>query len=229
MRDYIQNDWYIAAYEPIKNINFNSIGILHVGVLEQKFLDSRDAITGTFVTITVIVSIITVLLSYFISRRIVSPINDLASAAENVAQGEFDTRVAYTSNDELGDLAETFNLMAEKLRRRDDKIKEFTKSRIMQSERLALVGQLSANVAHELNNPLTAIIGIAQLLQSGELSEGVKQDLEKLVGEAHRAGKIVRSLLDFSRQQRPERSPVFVEEVLDSTRKILAYIRTGES
>jgi two-component system NtrC family sensor kinase len=98
-----------------------------------------------------------------------------------------------------------------------------SQDKLVQSEKMAAIGKLVAGVAHELNNPLTAIIGIAQLLQSGELSEGVKQDLEKLVGEAHRAGKIVRSLLDFSRQQRPERSPVFVEDVLNSTLRILAY------
>ena len=98
-----------------------------------------------------------------------------------------------------------------------------SQDKLVQSEKMAAIGKLVAGVAHELNNPLTAIIGIAQLLQTGELSEGVKQDLEKLVGEAHRAGKIVRSLLDFSRQQRPERSPVFVEDVLNSTLKILAY------
>jgi signal transduction histidine kinase/CheY-like chemotaxis protein len=98
-----------------------------------------------------------------------------------------------------------------------------SQDKLVQSEKMAAIGKLVAGVAHELNNPLTAIIGIAQLLQSGELSEGVKQDLEKLVGEAHRAGKIVRSLLDFSRQQRPERSPVLIEAVLNSTLKILAY------
>jgi len=98
-----------------------------------------------------------------------------------------------------------------------------SQDKLVQSEKMAAIGKLVAGVAHELNNPLTAIIGIAQLLQSGELSEGVKQDLEKLVGEAHRAGKIVRSLLDFARQQRSERSSVLVEDVLSSTLKILAY------
>ncbi len=98
-----------------------------------------------------------------------------------------------------------------------------SQDKLVQSEKLAAIGKLIAGVAHELNNPLTAIIGIAQLLQSGELDGGVKQDLEKLVSEAHRAGKIVRSLLDFSRQQRPERRPVLVDDVLTSTLTILAY------
>jgi signal transduction histidine kinase len=98
-----------------------------------------------------------------------------------------------------------------------------SQDKLVQSEKLAAIGKLIAGVAHELNNPLTAIIGIAQLLQTEELGGGVKQDLEKLVSEAHRAGKIVRSLLDFSRQQRPERRPVLVDDVLSSTMTILAY------
>jgi len=98
-----------------------------------------------------------------------------------------------------------------------------SQDKLVKSEKMAAIGKLVAGVAHELNNPLTAIIGIAQLLQSGTLGIEVKQDLEKLVAEAHRAGKIVRSLLDFSRQQRPERHPVFIDDILNSTLKILAY------
>jgi signal transduction histidine kinase/ActR/RegA family two-component response regulator len=102
-----------------------------------------------------------------------------------------------------------------------------SQARLVQSEKMAAVGRLVAGVAHELNNPLTAIIGISQLtqslLESGESGERLRDDLQRLVAEAHRAGRIVRSLLDFSRQKPSERRPVQVNEVLTGTLEILAH------
>jgi len=94
---------------------------------------------------------------------------------------------------------------------------------LLQSEKMAAVGQLTAGVAHEINNPLTAILGYAQLLQDQEMSEGVRDFILKLHKQALRTHKIVQNLLSFSRQQRPQRQLVDVARVLENTLSLREY------
>ena len=214
-RAYVVNNWYITAYEPIKSINHRIIGILYVGILEQKYVDIRQQTIVAFLTITLVGALVSMLLAYFISRSISRPINLLVSASGEVARGNLETRVEKNSNDELGELADTFNSMASALKERDEKLKEFTRSKIMESERLALIGQLSANVAHELNNPLQGIVTYSHLLLEELATDNPARDsLEKIVAQANRSRDIIRGLLDFSRQRKPDKTLCDVNVVL---------------
>ena len=214
-RAYVVNNWYITAYEPIKDLNHQIIGILYVGILEQKYVDIKQQTLFTFLGITLVGAIVSMALAYYISRGISLPINKLASASREVARGNLETRVKIRSNDELGELAETFNSMASALKERDEKLKEFTKNKIMESERLALIGQLSANVAHELNNPLTGIVTYSHLLLEELPDNDPSRDfLEKIVIQANRSKDIIRGLLDFSRQRKPDKTLSDVNTVL---------------
>jgi two-component system NtrC family sensor kinase len=215
-RAYVVNNWYITAYEPIRNSRNNIIGILYVGVLEQKYLDIRRETVLTFLAVTLIGTLITMVAAYFIARRISIPIIKMVSASNEVAQGNLDAKVEVDTNDELQDLAESFNAMADALKRRDNQIKDFTTKKIMESERLALVGQLSANIAHELNNPLQGIVTFSHLVL-----EDLKTDdqslvfsLEKIAGQANRCRDIIRGLLDFARQRKPDKAFCDINEVL---------------
>ncbi len=96
-------------------------------------------------------------------------------------------------------------------------------ARLVQSEKLAAVGELVAGVAHELNNPLTSIIGFVELLQLNDLNDSAQKDLDRVVVQAQRAAGIVRGLLDFARQHPPERTPVQIHNMLNKALDLLAY------
>jgi two-component system NtrC family sensor kinase len=214
-RAYVVNDWYITAYEPIRDINSKIIGILYVGILEQKYIDIERRTVLVFLTIALMGVLVSMGLSYFFSRTISVSINELVSASQKVAQGNLDAKVEITSNDELHELADTFNAMASALKKRDEQLKEFTRNKIMESERLAIVGQLAAGVAHELNNPLQGIVTYSHLLLE-KLPGGdpKRESLRKIVNQANRCTDIVRSLLDFSRQRKPEKQLSNINPIL---------------
>jgi two-component system NtrC family sensor kinase len=221
-RAFVVNDWYITAYEPIRDIHYKIIGILYVGILEQKYLDIRNQTILVFLSIALLGLIVSTVLSYFISQKITIPIKQLVSASREISQGALSARVKIASNDELGELALAFNTMATTLTEREENLKEFTKSKIMESERLAIVGQLAANVAHELNNPLVGIITYSNLLLEETPPDDHSIDfLNKIVIQANRCKDIVRSLLDFSRQRQPDKTLFNINNLLTQCLSLL--------
>jgi len=95
---------------------------------------------------------------------------------------------------------------------------------LIQSEKLSAIGELISGIAHELNNPLTGVMGYSQLLQMrGDLDERARDSLVKINNLATRCQKIVQNLLSFARKQKPERTLTSVNEILDRTVELRSY------
>jgi two-component system NtrC family sensor kinase len=106
---------------------------------------------------------------------------------------------------------------------RDITVQRKLEQQIIQSERLAAMGQMIGGFAHELNNPLTSIMGVAELLQEGEVTETVSKQLAMLQQQARRATDIVQNLMYFSRPPAPGKGPIKLSELVQRTLHLHAY------
>jgi two-component system NtrC family sensor kinase len=223
-RAFVVNDWYITAYEPIRDVTDRIIGILYVGMLEAPYADVKQRTTILFLAIALGGTIVAVGFSYVVSSKVTVPVKKLVLASREIADGNLDTQVTIRSDRELAELAEAFNSMAAALQTRDEKLTEFATKRIMESERLAVIGKLAADVAHELNNPLQGIVTYSNLLLEKLPAEDPSiPSIEKIIKQATRCTTIVRGLLDFARQRKPNKRPSDMNAVVSDCLSLVEH------
>jgi signal transduction histidine kinase len=159
-------------------------------------------------------------LGFVLSRGLSDPIRKLSQAAKALTEGRYDTRADVESTDEVGQFASAFNHMALEVKKRDDEIRAWNaelkqrvdertaelkaaQDQILRTRRLAALGSLGAGVAHELNNPLTAVTGLLALLRKdlGASSEHAAT-IQKVQEQARKVAKIVADLRQFAEQER---------------------------
>ncbi len=221
-RAFVVKDWYITAYRPIKNFLGETVGVLYVGILEKKYTDMRNQIVLFFIGLTIIAILAVTGFSYLLSGTITKSIGEIARAAREIGKGNFPERINITTQDEIADLAKAFQYMIDSIKKRDEELKRYAQQTIAEAERLAIIGQLAAGVAHEINNPLTGILLYCDLMLKNFPDDSpYKKNLIRINTEAQRCKTIVKGLLDFAREKKPEIKKASINELIDSTLNLL--------
>ena len=186
-----------------------------------------------------------ILVSVLVQRVVYRQLADLSEGEERLASGDLDHPIPVRSDDELGQLAESFNSMMEALRNSraeledwgytlEQKVEAATRdlqraqAEAARGEKLASVGLLAAGIAHELNNPLTGVLTFATLVRKQlppDSSEA--EDLDLVIQETRRCATIIRRLLDFAREKAPEKSYADLNTLVDETAELIRQSLQG--
>jgi two-component system NtrC family sensor kinase len=222
-RAFVVRDWYISAYEPIQDIYDQRVGILYVGVLEAKYVEIRRNTLLVFILITAGAMAVAIVIGYLMSQRILDPVHRLIATSRRVSAGDFSPEIGPISSSEIGVLQRTFQEMLSSLRERDIHQRAESELKLLQSEKQASVGRLAAGVAHEINNPLTGVLTFTHmLLRRKDINEEIRQDLQTIADSTERVRKIVKGLLDFSRQTKIEPELTDINELIEKSVPLVA-------
>jgi signal transduction histidine kinase len=193
--------------------------------MERQF---RRAVRTTVVSRVVVLCLF--VLSIWILTRwsIARPIRSLVAAARAVGRGDLDQRISVPRQDEIGELAAEFNRMAENLQTAKNEILRQAEERlrleqeVQQAQKLAAVGMLAAEVAHEIGTPLNVISGRAEVLdRTVPRDHPERRHLDAILGQAERIKSIIRALLDYTRPRRPALRPEPVLPILGRVASVL--------
>jgi two-component system NtrC family sensor kinase len=175
---------------------------------------------------------------WFFIYRATIPLRELRHGAEAVERGEFNGRVPVRSGDEFGQLAHVFNQMTESIEQSRSRLEQNVQElkttqaqlheQLVFSERLSMIGEFVAGVAHELNNPLAAVVGFSELLKSSPPDANHTHYCDIIFKSALRCKKIVQSLLSFARHDKPKRELVSINSLIESVLDLIRYsLRTS--
>jgi signal transduction histidine kinase len=225
-RAFVVDDWYVSAYEPLQDAQGRRVGMLYVGYLEKPFQRVKYNVLGIIGAIFLLVMALAALFSLRWARSIFRPVEQMNLAMQRVEEGEASARVGpVAARDELGALAnhldQLLDVVDDKTRvlqrwasELDAKVAERTselahsnaalqqaQQQLIKSEKLAAIGQLTASIAHEINNPIAVMQGNLDLMREmlGPHAGPVAAELQLLDAQVERMRLIVTQLLQYAR------------------------------
>jgi two-component system NtrC family sensor kinase len=211
---FVVNDWYISAYEPIADSFGNRVGMLYVGFLEAPFSRAKYETLLTILIAFVVVTAVSVPIFLRWARGIFKPLERMTDTIARVEDGDLGARTALPpAEDEIGLVAHHLDHLLDLIQQRDRELRawneelnirveqrthelmlanrklEATTKQLIMSEKLAAIGEITAGVAHEINNPIAVIQGNLDVVRS------------VLDEQIHRISQIVTKLLQFARPE----------------------------
>jgi two-component system, NtrC family, sensor kinase len=185
---------------------------------------------------------------FFTRRFVIRPIGKLIEGTRAVSAMQLDRPIEIHSSEELDELARSFNIMRERLALAMSEINQFTQNleskveertnelktahrKLLQTDRMASLGQLAASVAHEINNPVSGVLNLSMLMQRILKDDGIPPERipefrkyqAQVISETTRVGRIVTDLLSFSRRSKPQSSDADLNGIVKATLTLVAH------
>jgi signal transduction histidine kinase len=232
---FVVNDWYVSAYEPILDSFGERVGMLYVGFLEAPFTQAKRRTLWTIGLAFLAIAAVSVPLFLRWAGGIFRPLERMAGTIAKVESGDLGARTDHAgAPDEIGRVAVHLDHLLDLLQQRDRELREWndelnarveertralelanrqleaTTAQLIMSEKLAAIGEITAGVAHEINNPIAVMQGNLEVIRDtlGRDADDLKTEFRLVDDQIHRISQIVTKLLQFAK---PEEYAGYVE------------------
>ncbi|MBT4449974.1 MAG: GHKL domain-containing protein [Gammaproteobacteria bacterium] len=260
-RAFVVNDWYISSYEPIIDVDGKRVGMLYAGFLETPFRHSLLQALAVLVLLFFALMGLTSFVAVKGAKSIFKPIELMSSVVHATRKGEEKRIGEIRSKDEIGSLANEFDVMLDLLSERklliqswaeeleakvDERTSELkqknteltqtisvlqkTRQQLVIAEKLAALGELTAGVAHEINNPTAVMLGNLDVIveEMGSSLEPVQDEIDLVIKQIYRIKGITNNLLQYAK---PDTYAGYmietdVDEVINETLKLVHHLRS---
>jgi signal transduction histidine kinase len=232
---FVVNDWYISAYEPITDSFNKRVGMLYVGFLEAPFTKAKYTTLATILIAFVVVAAISVPIFLRVAGTIFRPLERVTATISKVEGGDLSARTDLpAAPDEIGRVANHLDELLDQIQKHDRQLREWndelnkrvdertrelrlanrqleaTTKQLILSEKLAAIGEITAGVAHEINNPVAVMQGNLDVIRAivGDKAKLAQTEFRLLDEQIYRISQIVSKLLQFAK---PEEFAGYVE------------------